>query len=57
MVFRISSAITIPKTIGGTEYIYIVIFNRLAGIMNVALLLPPTVHSYTVHSIFSKIYA
>ena len=45
-IFRIVSAITIPKTICGKEQGYIVIFNRIAKYLDVALLVPPMVRRF-----------
>ena len=42
--FRIVSAVIIPKKHLWQRMGYIVIFNRLAGIPNIALLVPPIVH-------------
>ena len=43
-VYRIVSAVTIPKNHLWYRIGYVVIFNRLARIPNVVLLLPPLVH-------------
>ena len=55
-VFRIVSAATIPKTICGIEWdILHVVYNRLAGIPNVALLLPPMIQTSNDGNLKSQI--